>query len=106
MNRPAFEHSDLPAHTVLLVDPFVPVSDRPRGAGPDQGVERQGALAWELRTAASAARFLVSHGRNIEALDMLAPTYERFTEGFETADLLAARDILSKLDPRRFPSGP
>jgi predicted ATPase len=65
---------------------------------------RQGALAWELRTATSAARFLASQDREIEALDILAPVYERFTEGFETADLRAARETLSKLDRRRFPS--
>ena len=41
---------------------------------------RQGALSWELGTATSAARLLVSHGRDTEALDMLAPIYERFTE--------------------------
>jgi predicted ATPase/DNA-binding winged helix-turn-helix (wHTH) protein len=66
--------------------------------------QRQGALSWELRTATSAARFLISQGREVEALDMLAPIYERFTEGFETADSRAARDTLSKLDRRRFPA--
>ena len=58
---------------------------------------RQGALAWELRTAASAARFLISKGREGEALAGLAPTYEKFSEGFATVDLLAARGILSRL---------
>jgi hypothetical protein len=65
---------------------------------------RQGALAWELRTATSAARILASQNRHIEALDILAPVYERCAEGFETADLRAARETLSKLDGRRFPS--
>jgi predicted ATPase/DNA-binding winged helix-turn-helix (wHTH) protein len=67
---------------------------------------RQGARAWELRTATSAARVLGSLGRDPEALDLLSPIYERFTEGFETADLHAARMILSKLEGGRLPSFP
>jgi len=64
---------------------------------------RQGALAWELKTASSAAKFLIGRGRHAEALAMLEPVYDRFTEGFETADLRTARETLSRLDRRRLP---
>ncbi len=55
---------------------------------------RQAALSWELRTAISLARLWRSRERRAEAHDLLAPLYGRFTEGFETADLLAARQLL------------
>ena len=47
---------------------------------------RQGALSWELRAAASLARLLCDQGRSAEALALLQPVYDRFTEGFDTAD--------------------
>ena len=65
--------------------------------------QRQGALAWELKAASSAAKFLIGRGRDAEALAMLGPVYDRFTEGFETADLRTARETLSRLDRRRLP---
>jgi predicted ATPase/DNA-binding winged helix-turn-helix (wHTH) protein len=54
----------------------------------------QGALFWELRAALSLARLRIRQDRVEEARQLLAPTYERFSEGFETADLRAARDLL------------
>jgi predicted ATPase len=57
----------------------------------------QGALFWELRVALSVARLRVSHRRHHEARAPLASVYDRFTEGFATADLLAARALLDKL---------
>jgi predicted ATPase/DNA-binding winged helix-turn-helix (wHTH) protein len=58
---------------------------------------RQRALSWELRTATSLARMWRDQGRNKEAADLLAPVYNRFTEGFDTADLNAARALLNEL---------
>ncbi|HZB93019.1 MAG TPA: winged helix-turn-helix domain-containing protein, partial [Stellaceae bacterium] len=55
---------------------------------------RQGALAWELRTATSLARLLRRQGRPGDAAAFLQPVYDRFTEGFGTADLIAARRLL------------
>jgi len=49
------------------------------------------------------AKFLIGRGRDAEALAMLEPVYDRFTEGFETADLRTARETLSRLDRRRLP---
>ena len=59
----------------------------------------QGALFWELRVALSLARFRVSQGRRHEARAPLASVYDRFTEGFATADLQAARTLLEGLPP-------
>ena len=58
---------------------------------------RQGALSWELRTATSLARLRRDQGRIEEARDLLSSVYGRFTEGFETADLQAARSLLDEL---------
>jgi predicted ATPase/DNA-binding winged helix-turn-helix (wHTH) protein len=59
----------------------------------------QGALFWELRVALSVARLRVSQGRRHEARAPLASVYDRFTEGFATADLQAARTLLEGLPP-------
>jgi predicted ATPase len=55
---------------------------------------RQGALSWELRAATSLARLRRQQGQTAEARGLLAPVYDRFTEGFETADLKAAKALL------------
>jgi predicted ATPase len=58
---------------------------------------RQETLSWELRAATSLARLLRDRDRIGEARDLLAPIYDRFTEGFGTADLQAARLLLEEL---------
>jgi predicted ATPase len=55
---------------------------------------RQGAVAWELRTATSLARLWHHESRVRAAYDLLAPIYGRYTEGFATADVAAAKTIL------------
>jgi predicted ATPase/DNA-binding winged helix-turn-helix (wHTH) protein len=57
----------------------------------------QSALGWELRTATSLAQLWCGAGRAGEALGLLAPVYARFSEGFDTADLKAARKLLEEL---------
>jgi hypothetical protein len=59
---------------------------------------RQEALSWQLRAAISLARLLRDQGRWAEAIVCLRPIYDRFTEGFDTADLVAARQLLDKAD--------
>lgn len=54
----------------------------------------QDALFWELRVALSIARLRVTQRRGVEARRVLRPVYDRFVEGFETADLRAVRAIL------------
>jgi predicted ATPase/DNA-binding winged helix-turn-helix (wHTH) protein len=57
----------------------------------------QGALALELRAATSLARLLRNQGRPADATACLQPIYDRFTEGFDTADLIAAKRLLDDL---------
>jgi predicted ATPase len=58
---------------------------------------RQGALSWELRAATSLARLWRDQARDKEARDLLAPVYDRFTEGFATADLRAAKSLIEEM---------
>jgi predicted ATPase len=58
---------------------------------------RQGALSWELRAAISLAKLWHQNGKTAEAHDQLAAVYDRFTEGFDTADLKTARALMSEL---------
>ena len=56
----------------------------------------KGALSWELRAATSLGRLLRDRDRVVEARDLLAPIYDRFTEGFGTADLQSAKRLLDE----------
>jgi predicted ATPase len=58
---------------------------------------RQGALSWELRTSTSLARLRHDQGRIAEARDLLQSIYDRFSEGFDTADLKTANAYLNSL---------
>ena len=58
------------------------------------GARRQGTLSWELRAATSLARLLRGQGQSAEAIACITPVYDRFTEGFGTADLIAAKQLL------------
>ena len=57
---------------------------------------RQGAPAWELRAATSLARLLQGQDGSSDARAMLQTVYDRFSEGFATADLHAARAMLDE----------
>jgi DNA-binding SARP family transcriptional activator len=59
--------------------------------------EEQQAKSWELRAAMSLACLWHRQGRSDEARDLLAGVYGWFTEGFDTADLGAARALLTSL---------
>jgi predicted ATPase len=58
---------------------------------------QQGALSWELRATTSLARLWRDQDRPKEAHELLAPVYDRFTEGFATADLRAAKALIDTL---------
>ena len=62
----------------------------------DGARERQ-TLSWELRAATSLARLLRDQDRLADAIACLRPVYDRFTEGFSTADLIAAKQLLNEL---------
>lgn len=51
----------------------------------------------ELRAAASLARLWWQQGRQKDAHELLAPIYGWFSEGFDTADLKGAKELLSEL---------
>jgi len=51
----------------------------------------------ELRAAMSLARLLRHQGRGAEGRNLLAECYAWFTEGFDTADLQEARELLDSL---------
>jgi predicted ATPase/class 3 adenylate cyclase len=57
----------------------------------------QGAKSIELRTACSLARLWRDQAKRSEALDLLGSIYGWFTEGFDTADLRAAKTLLEEL---------
>jgi predicted ATPase len=61
----------------------------------------QQAKSFELRTATSLARLWHQQGKHQEAHDLLAPVYEWFTEGFDTADLKDAKALLHELEDGR-----
>jgi len=58
---------------------------------------RQGARAWELRTAVDLAGLLARQGNLDGARTLLRPAFDRFTEGSDTADLKAAKSLLATL---------
>jgi class 3 adenylate cyclase/predicted ATPase len=58
---------------------------------------RQEAKSLELRAAMSLSRLWQQQGKRHEAYDLLAPVYDWFTEGFDTADLQEAKVLLEEL---------
>ncbi len=51
----------------------------------------------ELHAATSLARLWQSQDKRQDATDLLAPVYNWFTEGFDTADLKDAKALLDEL---------
>ena len=68
----------------------------------DRAREQQ-AKSWELRTATSFAQLMKDQGRHAEALQVLRPVYEWFTEGFDTKDLKEAKALLDELAVEDWP---
>jgi predicted ATPase/class 3 adenylate cyclase len=58
---------------------------------------QQQARWWELRAATSLAQQWHAEGKPAEAYSLLEPVYRTFVEGFDTADLLAAKALLDAL---------
>jgi hypothetical protein len=57
----------------------------------------QRAKSLELRAATGLARLCCLEGSRADARDVLAPVYNWFTEGFDTADVEDARALLDEL---------
>jgi predicted ATPase/DNA-binding winged helix-turn-helix (wHTH) protein len=58
---------------------------------------RQGARAWELRTATDLAGLWAVQGRSKDARALLQPVFDQFTEGSSLTDLKAAERLLTTL---------
>ncbi len=58
---------------------------------------KQQAKSLELRAATSLARLWHQQGKKAAARALLAPVYQWFTEGFDTADLQDAKALLDEL---------
>jgi predicted ATPase len=56
----------------------------------------QEALSWELLAATSLARLWHHNAKTAEANELLSAVYNRFTEGFHTADLRNARALIEE----------
>jgi predicted ATPase/DNA-binding winged helix-turn-helix (wHTH) protein len=61
--------------------------------------QQQGALSWALRAAASLAWLRHDQGRATESVSLLQSVYCQFSEGFNTADLKAAKVLLDDRRP-------
>jgi len=57
-----------------------------------------GSRAWELRTATDLAALCADQGRAGDARALLLPVLEQFTEGWDTADLRAAKLLLANIE--------
>ena len=57
----------------------------------------QGAKKWALRSTTSLAKLYQHQKKKKEAQQRLSEAYTRFKEGFETQDLLAAKELLDEL---------
>ena len=58
---------------------------------------RQQAKSLELRAATSLARLWQGQRKHAEARELLEPAYDWFTEGFDTLDLIEAKELLNAL---------
>jgi predicted ATPase len=58
---------------------------------------RQQAKSLELRVGMSLSRLWQQQGKRDDARTLLAPIYDWFTEGFDTADLQEAKALLEEL---------
>ena len=59
--------------------------------------ESQGSRSFQLRAVCDLARLCAARGDRAEALAILEPIYDWFTEGFDTPDLREAKALLSEL---------
>ena len=58
---------------------------------------RQNARSLELRAAVSLGQLWREQGKHLEARQLVADIYGEFSEGFDTVDLIAARELLEQI---------
>ena len=68
-----------------------------------QQAKKQSTLSLELRSATGLARLWAGQGKSSDAGDLLENVYSRFTEGFQTMDLMHAGQLLVALGWRHSP---
>jgi hypothetical protein len=61
---------------------------------------QRGLLSYELRSGISLARLWADRAQRNKALELLDPIFDRFSEGFQTRDLVAAANLLQQLRSR------
>ena len=59
---------------------------------------QRGAKSLELRASIGLSRMYIDRRRNLEALQILRPIHDWFTEGFDLPDLKTAKSILAELE--------
>jgi predicted ATPase len=67
---------------------------------------RQAARSLELRAATSLGRLWAARGDRGQARSLIVDIYAKFTEGFETPDLVDARAFLAELSGSDATAGP
>jgi class 3 adenylate cyclase/tetratricopeptide (TPR) repeat protein len=102
VERPGWEERVHYAEILRLKGWMLTLKDDPEGAENNylaslDWAREQKAKSWELRTSTSLAKLWQTQGKNKEALDLLKPVYEWFTEGFDTKDLKDAKALLEEL---------
>ena len=65
-----------------------------------QTARERGLLSLELRVGISLARLWADRAQRDKALELLDPIFNRFSEGFQTRDLVAAANLLRQLRSR------
>jgi class 3 adenylate cyclase/predicted ATPase len=66
-------------------------------AGAIAMAQQQDAKLWELRSATSLARLWATLGRRADALGLITPIHDWFTEGLDMPDLTRARTLMAEL---------
>ena len=102
IERPGWEERSHYAEILRLKGWILTLKDNSDGAekcfhASLEVAREQQAKSWELRTSTSLARLWQSQGKRKEALDLLKPAYDWFTEGFDTKDLKDAKALLNSL---------
>jgi predicted ATPase/class 3 adenylate cyclase len=88
---------------LATAEPTAPASAEACYRGALDVARRQGARSLELRAAVSLSRLWQAANRHDEARELLAPIYERFTEGLDHPELREAAALLDELSFRHEP---
>ena len=104
--QPPAERADATRNRRLLLataEPTAPASAEACYRRALEVARQQGARALELRAAVSLSRLRQAADRHDEARELMAPIYERFTEGLDHPELREAAELLDELSFRHEP---